>query len=713
MKSPRQQYEPWERRITPRAQRPTPHVASFFLAVLSVIAVAGRAQALDVPGPKGKPIGLDVTNTTVLDYRWDNRNHNIYAFNPRPIVDDHYGEWINRFNAQATWWRFRLGVRVDSALYFLTTSRNEAQQLATEQINKVKTLNPDATVPEQLDYSNRFYRELNTRFLNTVYPAKLSLGYNQPGIDVTLGDFYAQLGRGMVLSIRKIDELAIDTTIRGGKVVLDRKFGKVRLGATLLGGQMNPLRFDEVSGRRLHGQGSPLFFAFPKAQSVTTYSPTAQPITEPGIASYLEDTIVGGRIEGGIPAVQLAVNGSVLLRKAYTEENAKCTSQCAPTDKACIDQCTATYPEFTAPGAGRGHNEIRTFSGSINVPSIAGVADLYLEGAGQQLRQGHAIVDEVGNVESRVEDVTGYAIYGSANFGKGPIQVSLEGKHYRRFFALGANIDVTTAGHNAPEYAVVAYSAPPTAEPIYVEPIEAPNVCMTGGRGKIDYKYNTNTAVYAWVGRYRSYTETPGNNLCNSTEDSFRTDTWDSAVGIDFSRQGGKSHAKVWLGMRLAERAIPSSGTTVNGPTDVLYYEGYLRYDVAKHLKGPFSLQMQGFHRNRYLPGSHPRPWNEGENYAALHWSPHLSAIFGYEYSTRPGCEPARSTNDQFEVILCHYLSGGLTYRSGSSARLLDRLLNTVNVFVGQRRGAIRCVSGVCRLFPPFEGARVEIVSRF
>ena len=34
-----------------------------------------------------------------------------------------------------------------------------------------------------------------------------------------LGDFYVSFGRGMVLSIRKIDELGIDTTLLGGKFV--------------------------------------------------------------------------------------------------------------------------------------------------------------------------------------------------------------------------------------------------------------------------------------------------------------------------------------------------------------------------------------------------------------------------------------------------------------------------------------------------------------
>ena len=81
-------------------------VVSSLLVALSAVAAADSAKALDLPGPKGEPIGVDITNTTVLDYRWDNRNNDPNAFNPRPIVDDHYGEWIDRLNVQATWWRF-------------------------------------------------------------------------------------------------------------------------------------------------------------------------------------------------------------------------------------------------------------------------------------------------------------------------------------------------------------------------------------------------------------------------------------------------------------------------------------------------------------------------------------------------------------------------------------------------------------------------------
>ncbi len=72
-------------------------------------------------------------------------------------------------------------------------------------------------------------------------------------------------------------------------------------------GQMNPLRVDEPSGRRLNGAGSPLFFGFPEDGPLQTYQ-----ITEPSLDSqghyvpsrvvsvvvpasptYLEDTAVG------------------------------------------------------------------------------------------------------------------------------------------------------------------------------------------------------------------------------------------------------------------------------------------------------------------------------------------------------------------------------------------------------------------------------------
>ena len=57
-------------------------------------------------------------------------------------------------------------------------------------------------------------------------------------------------------------------------------------------------------------------------------------------------------------------------------------------------------------------------------------------------------------------------------------------------------------------------------------------------------------------------------------------------------------------------------------------------------------------------------------------------------------------------------MNGGLQWRSLSKGGALGQLVDTFNVFVGQRRGALRCISGVCRQFPPFEGAKLELTSR-
>jgi hypothetical protein len=640
---------------------------------------AAEARAVEIATVGDEPITVDVTNTAILGWHFDNRNDT--QFNASSQIDDRYGEWLDRLNLQVSWWRLRFGLRFDAATYVDVTSYQEAAELADANFVPAPGASPN-------EFRTRYYRALHTRFLNTYYPTKLWLGYTQPGIDVTAGDFYAQLGRGLVLSVRKIDELVIDTTIRGGKIAFDHSFGKFKIGATALAGQLNPLRIDETSGRRLHGEGSPLFFAYPEISDFCYADPNnPAPIEngcntfEPSQPSYFEDTVYGGRVEAGTDDVLFAANGSLLRRKAGP----------APRDT------------------------VRTFSGSINIPSIAKAGDLYIEVAGQQHRDGHLLEPAQGDVpERRVDDLSGYAIYASGGVRAGPFAVSLEGKHYRSFLPLKANIDVNNKAFGAPEFSLVAYNQPPTAESIYVEQIGSPNVCITGGRAKVDVKLGKAVSLFAWAGHFVSFTEHDATNETCDTSDRFRTTTWDVAAGDDISFEGGKSHAIASIGARLTDRP-PEPGPDPNlppdpdtgRPTDVFYREGYLRYDLVKHIAGPFSVQFQGIHRHRYEPMAAADSWNEGENYTAIHWSPHLAATFGYEYSARTGCDPDGS------IELCHYFNGGLQWRSGSDDSILAQLFDTVQFFVGQRRGGIRCVSGVCRNFPPFEGARLEIVSRF
>ncbi|MEZ4301930.1 MAG: hypothetical protein R3B70_43760, partial [Polyangiaceae bacterium] len=88
--------------------------------------------------------------------------------------------------------------------------------------------------------------------------------------------------------------------------------------------------------------------------------------------------------------------------------------------------------------------------------------------------------------------------------------------------------------------------------------------------------------------------------------------------------------------------------------------------------------------------------------------APRLSAAFGFEYSSTPGCSRDAKIGE-----FCFFASGGLVWRGAASDGIWGQIFSSINLFVGQRRPAIRCVSGVCRLFPAFEGARLELVSRF
>jgi hypothetical protein len=322
------------------------------------------------------------------------------------------------------------------------------------------------------------------------------------------------------------------------------------------------------------------------------------------------------------------------------------------------------------------------------------------------MRDGHLLPPATaGGSPEETRPLSGYAFYGASSARGGPVTLTLEGKHYRKFFPLTANIDTNTKGFGAREFDPVAYSQPPRVESIYVEPIGSPDICVTGGRARFDYRFTPSALVYTWIGRYTSWSEAQENPECVITPD-MQTNTWDTAIGGELQFEHAKSHAFGWTGVRLTDRETPQNIGPGGYESTSFYREGYVRYDLVKHLGGPFSVQAIGNHRRRFEPLTDAFAWNEGENYTAFQWSPHFAAVFGYEYSTREGCRPGVTG------AFCNYFNGALQWRSASSDHVLSQIFDTVQIFVGQRRGALRCVAGVCRQFPPFEGAKLELVSR-
>jgi hypothetical protein len=205
--------------------------------------------------------------------------------------------------------------------------------------------------------------------------------------------------------------------------------------------------------------------------------------------------------------------------------------------------------------------------------------------------------------------------------------------------------------------------------------------------------------LYGTVGYADTKSEIPGGGCTSSGRStSIRPDhteshVWDARSGFEWRFD----HDASWLFASTGARS------DVRDDGSPFYGEARVEYDFTKSLGRPFAVELAGKHRLRRLDGENltgsisggtaSRPWREGEHYTSLKIAPKWSVSQGFEYTTLAG-------------FPTYYVNGSVAYRfSGQS--------DVVRVFVGQQRGGLRCVNGICKVFPPFEGARAELTLRF
>lgn len=632
--------------IGPTGKRLWQHTAALGLSLAWVTpAAAFEPGAID-----GDPVHVDVTASTSYLVSIDNRNSRPSDANT--FADDDWQLWYNRLGTRVHWGIWEANLQIHSAVFPAGPDPTEVALDATELQREEEGRAGGPYTAEDAQFFllrlNQAGQELSNRYIHWTYVPKYSLAVNHPNVEATVGDFYGQLGRGLVLSVRKVDELGSDTTIRGARISGKFKAGDVAFKLTGLGGTGNPLRIDESSGRYLGVTSSvtPNVIAVTEAGMPRAVESDFQPEAQP---TYAPDSIFGAQIEGGPQAFKLGVQGSMLRRQE----------------------------EKLTQDVMRTADQVLTGSVSANAPAIGDFGTAYLEVAAQ----------DIAHDDQPETDLTGHAIYAALTFLKKPIGVTLEGKHYRSFFALTANTDTGSAREFS-----VQYSAPPTTEAFWVDTaFDNFNTCTTGGRAKTDLRVGADESVFGWVGYYHTWAESDTNVECVISDENLNR-VWDLASGFDIKHQGGKSGVQATIGARFDDTETPVTDASGN-LTNRFYREGYVRYDIIQYLTGPLSLQLIGWHRRRAQTFGGPiEPWNEGENLTALQWSPYGSLVFGVEYDTNPATPPM-------------YFNGQVTMNVTDDA--------TIGVFAGQRRGAIRCAGGVCRFFPPFEGGRVDATVRF
>lgn len=596
------------------------------------------AKAVDLPNVGGHPLQLDVTETSIVAQRFNARD------GEKP-TDQGYFSWLNRLNVILTWDKFTFGTRLDSSVYGF---RPEDGSFDT----------PQQASNARIDGASRFR--------NTVYPAKLYLTYKSGVVEATAGDSYAQFGRGLVLSLRKVDELGLDTTVFGGKVTIQ----KDPFSVTVLAGLANPTRVDEATGRALF---------LPNVVNGDLLA--RQPL-------FGSDRIVGAQIQAGrgLPVVA-STQAAMITHCAPYAYNADGTVKDGFFDApfgTCNESDRDTWLSDLPSGLGPtlDARSVVNASQSIEVPSLWKHGSLYVEGA----------VQKRDRQSPRDVDTTGNAIYGSLSNTAGPVTNTLEIKSYRSFFPVSGGVNVSKAS----AFANVAYSAPPTAEVVNQDAMFGfYNACVTGGRDRLDVRTSPGALFYGAVGYFVTKSEAPG-GVCDSRGNS-RADSPDHTTTTIVDLTGGTQIQ--WDDDRSIAFATLTYRDDVRSTGELYYREYALEYSITKYLGKSFSLQIAGRHRRRQEDGQNVKgdstegdPWYQGENQIALKIAPKWIFAQGFEYTTLVG-QPT------------YYFNGGVTYRFTSQSN--------VRVYAGQNRGGLRCVSGVCRDFPAFSGARVELTLRF
>jgi hypothetical protein len=518
-----------------------PRIAAFLgaLALFAPFAQAGEIEIGD------HPWRIDVTSTTNGGWR---------------SGTDDYGEIFERLNVATGTGAFQLAFRVDTATFISAPSPPIEDRYTLE---------------------------------------KISLSYSGRSLEVTAGDAYLSFGRGLALSLRKLDELGVDTTLRGVKVLLHEG----DLGGTLAFGFANLSNLDEASGKSID---DPLDLVGGAEAQVT----------------------IADRITVGAHGTIVAFHDAVGLVPNETYR----------------DRYIQLGPK-------------------IDAPRLTDDFGLYLEGIAQ-LR----------DTDPKPSAPSGFGLYGTATAYLGALTILFEGKAYGELVPVRPNLGV-------PEFGAISYNNPPTVERIQ-QILENPQREIAGGRARFDYSFSPELLAYVSYALFRDWQgyDDPvdlGQRRPGTVHDPY--------AGIELRWNDARSWAIFSGGWRAVR--IDRLGEIVRGD---LHFD----LDVSQALGESFSLTLHAIHQERK---KHESPildqeFREGTILAGFRLRPWLAVTGGFDYTTEP-TQPKSG-----------YPNGTVQWDITPSS--------SVRLFAGSARGGLKCVSGVCRTFPPFEGVKATVTIR-
>lgn len=437
-----------------------------------------------------------------------------------------------------------------------------------------------------------FLNRPNDDFRDDVRAERLNMNFRIGDGELQFGDFYRQLGRGILLSLRKQDEVGVDVAVRGAQAGYTGETHRV----ALFGGWTNTSNIDSV---------------------------TEQFVADP------DDHLVGAEYGlRGLGPLQLGVHGLYLgVRDDLLPRDA--------TDDGVL-------------GVG----------GSVEVPDLIDIGSVYVEADWQQRRL-------VGNTED------GLAAYALAELFFGDLGLTLEGLYLDNWVIKGSP--------NSALSSPFVYNQPPTLERIDQEVVNSENV--TGGRVRVDYNLlDGDLQVYA-NGMYRI--ADPGVAAEVTALHGF--------AGFELYYDDGGSRLGISGGWR-------DESQTNGGPLGDLKSMTHAELDWLQQLGSGWAVEVSSLNEFRTLRGD---DYRRGSTLVSLGRSSLGALTVEYGFDTQDQSEGARN----------HFLAGIIDWYVVEHGEVFDSL--KIRAVGGTQRGGLKCIGGVCRIFPEFAGGRVDVQGTF
>ncbi|MCB9519523.1 MAG: hypothetical protein H6698_02845 [Myxococcales bacterium] len=219
----------------------------------ATLAVAATAQATDT--------SIAVTDTGIVEAHADNGDGD--------FQDDHYVAFVNRLNVNANAGDLSTQLRLD-AFHFVDVCGESLYRFGPVDANgdgradyrpgsdpsapnpgvdtdgdgRLDTLDLDGDgVGDPMPRCVSIEHGPGQDYRSDVVLERLNVTARRGGLTLQAGDFYQQLGRGIVLAIRKVDEAGLDVALQGASVEYRGDHDRT----VLFGGRVNPANLDSIN----------------------------------------------------------------------------------------------------------------------------------------------------------------------------------------------------------------------------------------------------------------------------------------------------------------------------------------------------------------------------------------------------------------------------------------------------------------------------------